>query len=135
MEEQYGMLWYQSYLFVVLLLGLVFGMVGFWRLGASFANDLATRNGAITTSTPDDIRAWQVTLFEGFTGGDIASYDASSVEYSELVTNRMVFSRLSTHSDWAGGLYVGAQSQVRDERFFPGREKCYLVGGTEICHE
>ena len=135
MGDHFGVIWYQALMFMVLMLGISFGMLGFLRIGASYANDIATRTGAVVTNTPDELRAFQVRLFESFTGGSMPSYDASSVVFEDYASSRMVFARLTTTTDFVNGMSISAQSQVREERFFPGREKCALVNGLEICFE
>jgi hypothetical protein len=70
------------------------------------------------------VRAQQASLFESITGGDITGDDTQNTLYQPAVGSRTSLNAIYTESDLSGGIYIGAQSRVRLERFYPGKEIC-----------
>lgn len=119
---------YTAWLFFIVMLGVVIGMVGVWRIGANYVNDYSARYGAVTTDSANEVRSQQAGLFEGLTGGDITGDDNHNTVYEPALGSRTSLSGIYNDTDLAEDSYAGAQSRVRLERFYPGKEICDSYG-------
>ena len=132
--DSVGFIGYTMVFWFMMLVALMFAMTGFYRIGASYGNELGVRVGAVYG---DEAKGRDVTTerFGFFTNDQFACQNAC---YVELPTSRMASGLISVQSDFSdliknpnepSGLFgpplkINSQSQVRLERFYPGPAKC-----------
>jgi hypothetical protein len=110
------------YLIGVMIVGIFFALVGFWRVGASLSTQISAQAGSVAAADGNAALSavWQLwTRDSGPAGG-----------FSVNPTDRSVNAELLTGRDMdylMFGLWqmpIGAQSQSRMERFYPGGPEC-----------
>lgn len=136
-----GFISYTYIFWFLLLVSVVFALTGFYRIGASYSNDVGVRVGAVNS---DEGRGDAVTtqVFGFFTNNN---FGCAAECYVELEESRMATGYIAVTSGFSdlvkndGGpsgrsgisgeftaspLTVKSQSQVRLERFYPGPAIC-----------
>lgn len=130
--DDFGFLAYTTYIWFVLMMGLIFAFVGFYRIGANYANDYGVRIGALYR---DDVvgETKQEQFLGQFTGNSVDCPDC----YDTVSTERMAQGGFTAQSSIPAMFHIQgvsanfdikAQSRVRLERFFPGPAKCNVSG-------
>jgi hypothetical protein len=112
---------YMPFLLAVLLFGLMVALVGFWRVGASYATLRSVQIGAVAPSQGNTILS---SAWSGWTGGN--GLDSG---FSIDTTNRTVKSNITTDKAfnlgelgaWQFTISAGAGTHARSERFYPGQ--------------
>lgn len=110
------------YLIGVMIVGIFFALIGFWRVGASFSAQISAQAGSVSAADGDVAlsASWQLWTQD----------DGPASGFSVNPTDRSVNAELHTGRDldylMFGGwqLPIGAQSQSRVERFYPGGPEC-----------
>ena len=113
----------------VLLLGIAFAMVGFWREGAGYATMNSAQVGAVAPSRGNSV---QWSFWTGWT-------NAGSLNggFAVDAPNRSATASMNMSQDfsfvWLGPwtFSIAAQTHTRSERFYPGGPIC--SGGS--CNE
>jgi len=128
--DDFGMVTYTPFLLIVLFVGLVFGMLGFWRVGASYATQNGTQLGAVAPGQGNATiggfyLAWSNAQTTPASSFNVVTADRRTVGAINMDKNF----DLSTLGQWTLG--VGAQTQTRSERFYPGAPKCSGGGCNE----
>jgi hypothetical protein len=126
--ENFGFIGYSAHMWFVLMMGLIFAFVGFYRIGANYANDYGVRIGA--TYSGDAKGEERQEFFLGqFTNTTHDCFDC----YSALPTERQAQGGFTNQSGLPAlfniqgvpdNFDINAQSRVRLERFYPGPAKC-----------
>ena len=119
---------YIPFLLGLLLFGLVIALVGFWRVGASYATQRSAQVGAVS---PGQGNAVLADAWSGWTNGN-APTDGFAVD----AQNRTVRAAIDTNKSfevpelglWGFSISAGGNMRVRSERFYPGQPVC--DGGT-----
>ncbi|MCL5997316.1 MAG: hypothetical protein M1546_14855 [Chloroflexi bacterium] len=111
---------YLPLLFVLLLFGFIVAMVGFWRVGASYATQYGAQVGAISPEVGDSVVAEQ---WSGWTGGN-APTDAFWVAPDGRSVGASIDTSATFDSFFLGpmdfSISAGSDMHVRAERFYPG---------------
>ena len=115
---------YIPFLTGLMFFGLMIALVGFYRVGASYATQFAAQVGSVA---PDDGNAAMAAMWTAWTGAN-----APADGFSTNDQTRSVSSNLSTSKSFNVGV-LGAYSfdissgtdlRVRAERFYPGQPVC-----------
>ena len=121
--DDYGMTLHVPFLLAVLFIGLVFGMIGFWRVGASYATQNGTQTGGVAPGRANS------TIGAFYTAWSNAQSVPSS-NVNVFTGDRRTVGTMSTNKNFDLGLFgnwtlgLGAQTQSRSERFYPGAPQC-----------
>lgn len=111
---------YMPLLFVLLLFGFIVAMVGFWRVGASYATQYGAQVGSISPDEGDSVVAEQ---WSGWTGGS-APTDAFRIGSDERSVGASIDTSAAFDSFFLGpmdfSISAGSNMHVRAERFYPG---------------
>ena len=114
------------FLFGLLLVGLFFALIGFWRVGASYATQLSAQRGSVAPAEGDDALS---ALWRIFTNGDVPNggfaVDADSRTVQSDISASQTFDQ-QQFGTWTAP--INAQTRTRSERFYPGGPVC--DGGT-----
>lgn len=120
---------YMPMLIALLLFGLVMAMVGFWRIGASYATQRGAQWGAVN---PSNGAAVQNSSFQGWTNttaeGGKFTIDATQ-RSSEAQLNTYVIFEYMGLGPWR--FSIDARTRSRSERFYPGGPICTVNGCDE----
>jgi len=120
---------YLPFLLALLLLGLFFALVGFWRVGASYSTQTSAQVGAVSPGNGGNVLT---TWWSGWTGGNFPSggfaLDTSGRAVRSNVETAKTFDFFG-FGEWE--VPIGGQTSSRSERFYPGRPVCDENG----CHE
>ena len=130
---EFAFIVYTPFLMGLLIVGIFFGMLGFWRVGAGYANLVGTQK-AVTTSDSSGEEV-QRAAFGAWTHTDSVSSGITDV--TTQAEDRFILASFDikrTFEFWNFdpiNYSVDSQIQARLERFFPGAPKC--SGGD--CHD
>ena len=128
--DDYAMLTYTPFLISVLLLGVIFGLIGFWRVGASYATERGAHAVAVNPGLGGSAAS---TLFLNWTNASSAPASGFSPDvagrFSTIDTNTSKTFQYGLFGAWTFG--IDAQTQTRNERFYPGAPKCSGNGCRE----
>ncbi len=128
--DDFAMITYTPFLVAILMLGIIFGMVGFWRVGASYATQKGAQTGAVAPGTGSNAAS---TLFLDWTNASSAPASTFAVN----VGDRFSTANTATSKTFQYGLFgswifnIQAQTQTRNERFYPGAPICDGDGCNE----
>ncbi|GEM_PF-5526295 len=117
---------YMPILIALLLFGLVMAMVGFWRIGASYATQRGAQVGAVA---PDNGSAAQSSAWQGWTNSTTApgNYVVDpQIRSSHASMNTFVIFEYMGLGPWQ--FSISAQTRSRAERFYPGAPVCTISG-------
>lgn len=125
----FGELAYMPFLIGLLLVGLVFALVGFWRVGASYSAQYSAQIGAVSPNEGDNVLT---VLWNGWSHDDMPTggfaLEAGDRNVSANIGRSTTFN-FYTFGTW--DLQVDAQTHARSERFYPGGPVCDLDGCNE----
>lgn len=123
---------YMPFLFGVLLLGIFFAMIGFWRMGVSYANDRGAVVGTTAASGVSAGTAAQNKAFVDWSNASSAPNGAMAVDSCGR-SAKTTYSNTPSHFQYGyatnafgpfGSVSAGqAQEDRRWERFYPGAPK------------
>ena len=127
--ETFAFIEYTTFIWIILLGGLIFAMLGFWRVGASYSNDYGVGVGTLYTDRTKGSDK-QNREFSLFTGNALSGSSTFAPAYNQRMwtgginnaTNELVF-----------GYQINSQTKTRSERFFPGQYVCAV--GEPSCYE
>lgn len=123
----YGDIIFMPYLIGLLLVGLLFALVGFWRVGASYATQRSAQIGSVAADGEAAGNAALSAIWRGWTGRDLASggvtVDAQDRSVGANI-NAMVNYDSALFGGWSLPISAGGQMSVRSERFYPGQPVC-----------
>ena len=125
----FGDLAYMPFLVGLLLVGLVFALVGFWRVGASYSAQYSTQVGSVAPGQGGNVLTalWSGWSHDNATGGGFA-LEPGERNVRTSIDRATTFSFLNFG---AWDLQVDASTNARSERFYPGGPVC----GAEGCSE
>ena len=125
----FGELAYMPFLIGLLLVGLVFALIGFWRVGASYAAQYSAQIGAVA---PDEGATVLTALWNGWSHDDMPTggfaLEAGDRNVSANIGRSTTFN-FYTVGSW--DFQIDAQTHSRSERFYPGGPVCDL----DSCNE
>ena len=115
---------YIPYLVGLLLIGLMFALVGFYRVGASYAVQLGSQIGAVSPQNGNAAIAsyWQ-TWMNSNTPTDAFAVDNQDRTVSASVNTSQSFNS-NIIGPWQFAINAGSNMHVRSERFYPGQPAC-----------
>jgi hypothetical protein len=121
--DDFAFVAYTPFLLGVLFVGILFGMLGFWRVGASYATQRGTQVGAVAPSrgsaTIGDLYiSWSNAQSTPSSGFGVVEDDRITIGSTDF-TRTFEF---GPFGQWTFG--VGAQTQTRSERFYGGAPNC-----------
>jgi len=127
----YAEIAYEPFFIAIVLLGVIFAMLGFWRVGASYATQTAAQIGAVAPSEGNTALA---DVWVAWTHAN-----APSNGFQVDVEGRTVSAHLSTSASFNSNIFgpltfaitAGTNTATRSERFYPGQPVCDENG----CHE
>ena len=125
-EGSFADIIYMPVLIALLLFGLVMAMVGFWRVGASYATQRGAQAGAVAPSNGSTV---QTSSWQGWTNtnGAPGNYVVDpQIRSSHASMNTQVTFEYMGLGPWQ--FSIGAQSRSRSERFYPGSPMCTSSG-------
>ena len=130
---EFAFIIYTPFLMGLLIIGIFFGMLGFWRVGASYANLAGAQQAAFAGEGASEDT--QRTLFGGWSNASTVSGGLSGVDVQaddRFIVAKFGIDRTFEFSNFAPWAYeVNSQIQYRLERFYPGAPKC----GDGECNE
>jgi hypothetical protein len=110
------------FLVALLMFGLLFALVGFWRVGASYATQRSAQVGSVD---PDQGNSTLSAIWHGW-----SSSDPTSAGFNLEAHNRSVRANIGTGIDQPNPMFgnqqfgLTAQTRTRSERFYPGGPIC-----------
>jgi hypothetical protein len=112
---------YMPFLVGLLLIGVALGLVGFWRVGASYSTQRGAQLGAVSPEEGDDMVAalWRAWSNREVTGGGF-EIDSSDRSVSASIDASQSFNFASFGSQ-EFDISAGGQMRIRSERFYPGQ--------------
>jgi len=127
----YAEIVYEPFFITIVLLGVILAMVGFWRVGASYAAQTAAQIGAVA---PSEGNAALADVWVAWTQAN-----APTNGFQVDVEGRTVRARISTSASFNSNMFgpltfaitAGTNTSTRSERFYPGQPVCDVNG----CHE
>ena len=130
--DNFGFIGYSVHMWFVLMMGLIFAFVGFYRIGANYANDYGVRIGATYTGDAkgEERQEFFLGQFTNTTHDCLDCYSALPTERQAQggFTNQSGIPALFNIQGVPDNFDINAQSRVRLERFYPGPAKCDAVG-------
>jgi hypothetical protein len=121
--DDFAFVTYGPFLLSILLIGLCFAMIGFWRIGASYATQRGAQVGSVR---PSAAGAAQTSFFVDWTNAGSAPPSNFAFNPGDRTSTSSLNSTKEFHSytfgDWS--FSVNAQTQTRNERFYPGAPIC-----------
>ncbi len=126
---------YTPYLFGLLLVGLAFALVGFWRVGATMSVERGAAANAVSPggSSAAGARSAQQQALDTWanaSGGQVTLQAGPGQRSDTLTFSSRAILRTGVFGNWEFGL--PGQSERRRERFYSGPPACE---GPEVCHE
>jgi hypothetical protein len=112
--ENFSFIQYTLFMFSLVLVGIVFAMIGFWRVGAVASNERAAYYSSISSTY--NVQSGQQAAFFGFTGG------SGSVGSVQTTADRITDVRMTTGSTY--------QHQLNNGNFSFGRWDFVVAGGA-----
>ena len=119
------------FLIALLMIGLIFGMVGFWRVGASYSVQYGAQVGSVAPAEGADVlnALWRGWMNNGQITGEFAVNDAErSVRASAEAEKAFEYQRFGL---WNFEISAGGDLHIRSERFYPGAPMCDEEGCDE----
>ncbi len=115
---------YMPFMLMIMLFGLMLALVGFWRVGASFATQLSMQTATISPDQGTNVLEY---LWTAWTGRGVpldhgVNIDEQNNTVSSSINTGSSFD-LSTMGSWQYSLSSGSSMQIRSERFYPGCEE------------
>lgn len=117
------------FLVTLVLIGLMVTMVGFWRVGSSYATQRSAQVGSVSPEQGDALLRG---IWEGWTGGNMPAggFAVNGRSVSSSIGAQSSFNmNLMGSYDFSVG--AGGQLRVRSERFYPGQPVCDDEGCDE----
>jgi hypothetical protein len=122
----YGDIIYMPFLIALVLIGMAFALVGFLRVGASYAVQYSAQVGAVAPEEGGNVLA---ILWRGWSNADGQSGSFAVDEEARTVTANV---NTATSYDfsafgmlpWTFSIGAGGELHVRSERFYPGEPVC-----------
>lgn len=113
-------------LIALLLFGLVMAMVGFWRVGASYATQRGAQAGAVAPGNGSSVQtsSWQGWTNTKDTPGNYVV--DPQIRSSHASMNTQVTFEYMGLGPWE--FSINAQTRSRSERFYPGSPVCTVSG-------
>lgn len=130
MDGDYAFIVYSPFMIAVLMVGICFAMIGFWRLGASYSAQRSAQLGAVS---PGKANGALTAYFVDWTNASSVAGASFGVD----APNRTVTAALRTHQTFEyqsfGPWNFGIEGQTlsRSERFYPGKPLCNADGCDE----
>jgi hypothetical protein len=127
---EYAFIVYSPFLIGVLMVGICFALIGFWRIGASYAAQRSAQVGAVN---PGQAMTAQSAFLTDWTNASSApaggfGVNAPNRTATSSVNTRQAFEYLE-FGEWT--FEIGGQTMTRSERFYPGRPVCNADGCDE----
>lgn len=128
--DDFAFVTYGPFLLAILLIGLCFAMIGFWRIGASYATQRGAQVGSYNPGQASDA---QQSFFFDWTNAS----SAPSTNFSNQAGDRRSTSTLNSNKEFSSYVFgdwsfdIDAQTQTRSERFYPGAPVCNGDGCDE----
>lgn len=131
MGGDYAFIVYSPFLLGVLMVGICFALIGFWRIGASYAAQHSAQVGAVN---PGSATAAQNAYFTDWTGaasvaGGSFGVDAPNRTTTSAINTQQTFQYMTYFGPWT--FEIGGQTMSRSERFYPGKPVCNGDGCDE----
>jgi len=121
---------YSTFLIGVMMVGICFALIGFWRIGASYAAQRSAQIGAVA---PDKGMPALSAFFSDWTGASSApggfGVDVSSRTAISSINTQQSFQYMDYFGKWT--FQIGGQTMSRSERFYPGKPICNEDGCDE----
>ena len=116
-------------LFALVLMALFFTLIGFYRIGASYATQQGALVGAVSPGTGDQAltSSWNNWTNKDFPGGGFA-YDPTTRSAEANLSTSQIFDYWGL-GPWIIG--ITGHTYTRSERFYPGGPVCYGTNCTE----
>jgi hypothetical protein len=116
-------------LFALVMMALFFTLLGFYRIGASYAAQQGALVGSVSPGTGDTAlsSSWFNWTNKNFPGGDF-SYDPASRSAEASLSATQTFDYLGL-GPWIFG--ITGHTYTRSERFYPGGPVCHDANCTE----
>jgi hypothetical protein len=115
----------------LLLFGLIFAMVGFWRVGASYATQRSAQVGSVAPDQGNGVLSY---LWQGWTGSSDTT-GSFGVDSSGRTVHANIDAAKSFNSNvfgaWMFDVGGGGEMHIRSERFYPGQPECDEQGCNE----
>lgn len=117
------------FLIGMLVVGILFAMIGFWRVGASYSAQVSAQAGSVAPNEGDGM----LTGWWSIWSGD----DSTPGDFNVNSGDRAVRSNINTSEDFdflgfgPWHFTIDAQAQSRSERFYPGQPVCDADGCDE----
>ncbi len=116
---------FMPFLLLLMLFGLMLALVGFWRVGASFATQLSMQTASVSPDQGTNTLAY---LWSAWTGmplpaGSTVNVDNQSNTVSSSINTGSSFD-LSTMGAWHFSVASGTSMHIRSEMFYPGQPSC-----------
>ena len=131
--SEFAFITYTPFLMGLLIIGIFFGMLGFWRVGAGYANLVTSQKASVASESSAETT--QRTLFGNWTNASTVSSSVGGVGFQEddrFIVSSFDINRTFEFSNFGPWAYeVNSQIQSRLERFFPGAPKCDGDGCNE----
>jgi hypothetical protein len=134
-EGDFAFTVYTPYLFALLLVGLAFALVGFWRVGATMSAERAAAANGVSAqgSSASVAQAAQQQAFDTWAnarGGQVGLSAGPGQRSDKLTFSARAMLRTGFLGDWQFSL--PGQSERRRERFYSGPAVCESEAS---CHE
>ena len=130
---EFAFITYTPFLMGLLIVGIFFGLVGFWRVGAGYANLVGSQRAAVGSESGAETT--QSTLFGKWTNSSVVSSAVNGVDVQpedRFILSNFNINRTFEFSNFGPWAYaVNSQIESRLERFFPGAPKCDGDGCNE----
>ena len=116
-------------LFALVLMALFFTLIGFYRIGASYASQQGALVGAVSPGTGDQAltSSWNNWTNKDFPGGGFA-YDPTTRSAEANLSTSQIFDYWGL-GPWIIG--ITGHTYTRSERFYPGGPVCHGTNCTE----
>lgn len=131
MGGDYAFIVYSPFLLGVVMVGICFALIGFWRIGASYAAQHSAQVGAVN---PAGAPAARDAYFTDWTNASSApggtfGVDAPNRTTASAINTQQTFKYMDYFGPWT--FQIGGQTQSRSERFYPGKPVCNEDGCDE----
>ena len=124
----FGDLLFTPYLIGLMLVGLIFALVGFWRVGASYATQRSAQIGAVS---PEDGSAALNAFWQGWSNNSVPrggfTVDEANKTVSANIDAQASF-QYADFANWAFDIQSGGHMHIRSERFYGGGGVCDANG-------
>lgn len=130
---EFAFITYTPFLLGLLIIGIFFGMLGFWRVGAGYSNLVGAQQAAVASEASAETS--QQNTFGSWTNASSTSAGISDVV--SQAEDRFILTTFNINRTWEFWNFdpvnysIGSQIETRLERFFPGAPKCDGDGCNE----